>query len=86
MTAELAKDNDHLLNLLATATTALRDIHMGHPPREVIAPSGEMGMEALLRELVTELRGRGIDDEGGWDCDATEGIPVAGEEAPPGFR
>ena len=86
MSAELAKDNDRLLNLLATATPALRDIHMGYPPHDLIAPSGEMGMGALLRDLVTELRGRGIDDTGVWDCDATRGIPVAGKEEPPGLR
>jgi hypothetical protein len=33
-------------------------------------------LNALLRDLVTYLRENGVDDEGAWDCDATEGIEV----------
>lgn len=61
------------MELLAFATTALRDIHMGYPDKEIVAPSG-MGLKTLLRDLVSYLRENGVDDEGGWDCDATEGI------------
>jgi hypothetical protein len=63
------------MELLAVATTAIRDQYMGFPDDEIVAPSG-MGMKTLLRDLVTYLRENGIDDEGGWDCDATEGIEV----------
>jgi hypothetical protein len=63
------------MELLAVATTAIRDQYMGFPDDEIVAPSG-MGMKILLRDLVTHLRGNGIDDEGSWDCDATEGIEV----------
>lgn len=63
------------MELLAIATTAIRDLHKGYPEKEIAAPSGT-GVEALLRELVTYLRENGVDDEGGWGCDATEGIEV----------
>lgn len=77
---ELEKENERLLGLLAHVTTAVRDIYMDQPP---MAPSGATGVDALLHELVAELRGRGIDDEGGWDCDITQNIPVAGGAAGP---
>jgi hypothetical protein len=63
------------MELLAVATTAIRDLYMGYPQGEIAAPSG-MGMKTLLRDLVTHLRENGIDDEGSWDCDATEGVEV----------
>jgi hypothetical protein len=63
------------MELLAVATTAIRDLYMGYPQGEIAAPSG-MGIKPLLRDLVTHLRENGIDDEGSWDCDATEGIEV----------
>jgi len=61
--------------LLAAATTALRDLYAGYPESEIAAPSGK-GVKVLLRDLVAYLRGSGFDDEGSWDCDATEGIEV----------
>lgn len=67
--------------LLAIAASALRDLYMGYRPADVIALDGSQGLDELLRGLVTELRGRGIDDDGGWNCPATEGIPV-GSPAP----
>lgn len=70
------KTTQPTLELLAIATTALRDLHMGYPPKEIAAATGQ-GLEVLLTDLVTHLRGQGIDDEGGWDCDATNGIAVA---------
>jgi hypothetical protein len=63
------------IDLLTAATTALRDLYAGYPEGEVAAPSGK-GVKALLRDLVTYLRENGVDDEGAWDCDATEGIEV----------
>jgi hypothetical protein len=63
--------------VLATATTALRDLHMGWPHFESAALNGEMGLDPLVHSLVAELRGRGVDDEGGWNCAVTEGIAVA---------
>lgn len=61
------------MELLAFATTALRNIHMGYPDKEIMAPSG-MGLKTLLCDLVGYLRENRVDDEGGWECDATEGI------------
>jgi predicted DNA-binding transcriptional regulator AlpA len=63
------------VQLLAAATTALLDLHAGFSEKEILAPSGK-GLNALLRDLVTYLRENGVDDEGAWDCDATEGIEV----------
>ncbi len=63
------------MELLAIAATAIRDQYMGFPDGEIVAPSG-MGMRTLLRDIVQYLRDNGVDDEGGWDCDATEGIKV----------
>jgi hypothetical protein len=63
------------MELLAVATTAIKDLYMGYPQGEIAAPSG-MGMKTLLRDLVTHFRENGIDDEGSWDCDATEGVEV----------
>lgn len=71
--------------LLAIATTALRDIYMGYPDKEIAAPSGT-GMKTLLRDLVVYLRENGVDDEGGWDCDATEGIEIKRLPAPEPFK
>jgi hypothetical protein len=62
--------------LLVLATTALRDLYVGYPHKE-IAASGGQGLEKLLRELVSHLRSHGVNDEGGWDCDVTDDIPVA---------
>jgi hypothetical protein len=63
------------MELLAVAATAIRDQYMGFPDDEIVAPSG-MGIKTLLRDLVTYLRENGVDDEGGWDSDITEGIAV----------
>lgn len=49
--------------------------YMGYPDKEIAAPSG-MGIKILLRDLVGYLRENGVDDEGGWDCDATEDIEI----------
>jgi hypothetical protein len=68
--------------LLAVATTALRDLYMDYPHKEICSIDGSLGLGELVRGLTAELRGRGIDDEGGWQCDVTEGIPVAGRRAP----
>lgn len=73
------------MELLAIATTAIRDIYMGYPDKEIAAPSG-MGIKNLLRDLVSYLRENGVDDEGGWDCDATEDIKVKREQAFEPFR
>lgn len=73
------------LELLAIATTAIRDHYMGFPDDEIAAPSG-MGTKTLLRDLVEHLRGNGVNDEGGWDCDATEGIKVLVMPAVTAFR
>ncbi len=66
---------DLTTNLLALATTALRDLYMGYPPDQIVANSGD-GLDTLLRDLVGHLRGQGHDDDGGWDCAATQGIEV----------
>lgn len=64
------------IELLALCATALRDLNMGYQHREIAANSGH-GLDVLLADAVAHLRGLGIDDEGGWDCEATRGIPVA---------
>ena len=70
--------------MLCTATTAPRDIHMGWDADEIVdLEGGSGGLPNLVRGLVTELRCRGIDDEGGWDCPETSHISVA---RPPGLR
>ncbi|MCG7871036.1 MAG: hypothetical protein JAZ11_02910 [Candidatus Thiodiazotropha lotti] len=61
--------------LLVLATAALRDLYVGFPNDEIAASNGT-GLDLLLQELVGHLRGLGIDDEGGWDCDVTQAIPV----------
>lgn len=68
------------MELLAIAATAFRDKYVGFPDDEIVAPSG-MGMRTLLRDIVKYLRDNGVDDEGGWDCDATEDIKVKREQA-----
>jgi hypothetical protein len=40
------------------------------------------GRRLAAQPPVTELRGRGIDDEGGWDRDETRDIPVAARATP----
>lgn len=64
--------------LLAFATSGLRDTHMGFPEREIAAPDGD-GLRGLLRACVSHLRSTGWDDEGGWDCEHTSDIPVLSE-------
>jgi hypothetical protein len=73
-------DADELESLLATATTALRDLYMGYSPRDIAGHTGVDGLGGLLHELVTTLRARGIDDEGAWDCDLTEVNPEDEDE------
>lgn len=63
-------------DLLATATTAIFDLHNGYPESELASSQGT-GFDALATELVATLRGRGIDDEGAWTVPATEGISVS---------
>lgn len=60
---------------LALATTALVDISKGYPHKEIGGATGP-GLSQLIKELVTVLRAQGIKDDGSWDCDATQGIPV----------
>lgn len=60
---------------LALATTALVDLAKGYPHKEIGAATGQ-GLDQLITELVTVQRAQGIDDDGAWDCDATEGIAV----------
>lgn len=67
----------HDEEILATEATALRDVAMGYRHSDIVGLDGLNGLDNLLRGLATRLRGRGIDDEGSWDCPATEGIPVA---------
>lgn len=74
---EGAHDQSADIDKIAIATTGLRDLYMGYRPRDIVALDGSSGLDNLVRGLVTELRGRGIDDDGGWNCDATAGIPVA---------
>ena len=62
---------------LAIAVSALRDLEMGYRPADIVGLDGLDGLDALVRGLVTDLRGRGIDDEGAWNCPATEGIAIA---------
>jgi hypothetical protein len=69
------------VDLLCCAATALRDLYNDWPHREIASPQGK-GLDDLLRVLVTHLRGKGVDDDGGWDCDATEGIAVAAPAGP----
>lgn len=64
------------IELLALCATALRDLGMGYQHKEITANSGQ-GLDVLLADVVAHLRGLGIDDEGGWDCEATRGFPVA---------
>lgn len=63
--------------MLSTAATALRDLEMGYRHSDIVGLDGLDGLDNLLRALATRLRARGIDDEGAWDCPATEGVPVA---------
>ncbi|MDE4914372.1 hypothetical protein PQI07_27250 [Methylobacterium sp. 092160098-2] len=70
-------------DMLATAATALRDLEMGYRHSDIVGLDGLNGLDTLLRGLATRLRGRGIDDEGGWDCPSTEGIPVASTSPSP---
>lgn len=62
-------------DLLAIATTAIRDLYMGYPEEEIVAASGT-GLKTLLKDLVSHLRESGVDDQGGWDSEATSGIAV----------
>jgi hypothetical protein len=62
---------ESLVQLAAQACTDLRDLRMGWPWREL----GSDGQ--TLPELVKLLRGIGIDDEGGWDCDLTQSQEAA---------
>jgi hypothetical protein len=78
----LPLDAERVESLLCTATAALRDLHCGRPHHEVAAPDGRHGLRNHLAALVGILRGAGIDDDGAWDCDATEGIPVASVTPP----
>lgn len=70
------ESNNKCMEMLSIATSAIRDHYAGFPDDEIVAPSGSMGMKALLRDLVGYLRESGVDDDGGWDCDATEDIKV----------
>jgi hypothetical protein len=63
--------------MLATAATALRDLEMGYRHSDIVGLDGLDGLDNLLRGLATRLRARGVDDEGAWDCPATEGVPAA---------
>ena len=63
------------MSLLYLAATALRDHYVGFPDSEIVAESG-MGMRTLLRDIVQYLRESGVDDDGGWACDATKDINV----------
>lgn len=60
---------------LALATTALVDLAKGYPHKEIGAAKGQ-GLDQLIKELVTVQRTHGINDEGTWDCEATQGITV----------
>jgi hypothetical protein len=64
-------------DLLCLAASALRDIREGWPLDELAAPGGNIGLDPLLTEIVTHLRGQGINDDQGWDCEITATIPVA---------
>lgn len=68
-------------DLLCLAASALRDIREGFPHDELAAPGGNIGLDPLLTEIVTHLRGQGIDDDHGWDCDLTTTIPVIAPSA-----
>lgn len=72
----LVEERIHLVDLLATATTAVFDLHKGYSENELAASQGS-GFDSLAVELVTALRVRGIDDEGAWTVPATNEIPVA---------
>ena len=67
-------DSDKLVSLLALAATALRDLYMGYASEDIVGYDGLPGLGSLLCEMVTTLRAMGIDDEGAWDCDLTEGL------------
>lgn len=69
----LIAERDRSLSLLALSTTALRDLYMGYRHEDIVGGT-EDGLPALLHELVSYLRSRGIDDEGAWDCDATDTV------------
>lgn len=69
--------NPRTMELLSLATTGLRDLSMGWMTNELAAADGAKGLSALLVQTVTHLRGMGVDDDGGWDTAATNGIPVA---------
>lgn len=64
---------------LALATSALVDLAKGYPHKEIGAATGQ-GLDQLITELVTVQRAQGIDDDGAWDCDATQGIPVVASQ------
>lgn len=59
------------MEMLALATTALRDLSAGYPAKEISGRSG-MGLTTLLKDLVMFCRDNGIDDEGGWGLDARD--------------
>lgn len=69
-----------VIELLCLATAALRDVREGFPLDE-IAASNQTGLDHLLRELAGYLRGNGINDEGGFECSATQDIPVSEQES-----
>lgn len=67
------------LQLLQYAATALRDLDMGYPSREIASPTGQ-GLEDLLVTLTGYLRGLGLDDEGALAHPVTQDIPVADQQ------
>lgn len=68
---------------IAHATVALKDLRDGRPHDDIQGPNGQRGLQSLIRHLVGNLRAAGIDDQGWWDCEATWDIrvkdPVVGE-------
>jgi hypothetical protein len=75
--ADLEVSCRKLTAALALATTGLVDLHNGYPPKEVAATHGT-GLGRLIAGLVTLLRARGVDDDGGWNCPETSDIVVFG--------
>ena len=63
--------------ILIFAASGLRDKLSHYPDQEIAAPSGRMGLNALVQDVVQYLRERGVDDSGAWDCEVTKDIPVS---------